>query len=303
MSSYLATVLPQAQRIRLPVTRDQLMLLMAALSELFTGIDVILAHSINGQISRNEWIPIIFGVSAGVLLLLAGVVAFRYRPLATIVANLVFIGSILVGLLGTYFHLQRAGLIGATVAQGREVNALIWAPPFLGPAFFVLIGVLGISAAWIEDPMESGRLRLLGTRTIQMPYSKTRAYFLIVGIFILITTISSVMDHSRLNFENRWVWLPMLAGVFGAVVAVTLGIIDQPTRADLTVYAAAMLMLLLVGAVGFLLHISANISTINVVLIERFIRGSPLLAPLLFCNVGALGLIVLLDPAEQRTAE
>jgi hypothetical protein len=300
MSSYLGTVLPQAERIRLPVTRDQLMLLMAALSELFTGIDVVLAHSVNGQISRNEWIPVIFGVGAGILLLLAGVVALRSRPLATIMANVVFIGSIIVGLLGTYYHLQRAGLVGATVAQGREVSALIWAPPFLGPAFFVLIGVLGISAAWIEDPVESGRLRLLGRQTIQMPYSKTRAYFLIVGIFILITTISSVMDHSRLNFENRWVWLPMMSGVFAAVVAVTLGFIHAPTRADLTVYAVAMFMLLLVGAVGFALHISTNTSLVNAVVIERFIRGSPLLAPLLFANVGALGLIVLLDPAEKQ---
>ena len=300
MSSYLGTVLPQAERIRLPVTRDQLMLLMAALSELFTGIDVILAHSVNGQISRNEWIPILFGIGAGILLLLAGLVALRNRPLATIMANVVFIGSILVGVLGTYFHLQRAGLVGATVAQGREVSALIWAPPFLGPAFFVLIGVLGISAAWIEDPVGSGRLRLLGTRTIQMPYSKTRAYFLIVGIFILITAISSVMDHSRLNFENRWVWLPMVAGVFASVVAVTLGFIQSPTRADLTVYAVAMLLLLVVGVVGFALHLVSNTSLINAVVIERFIRGSPLLAPLLFCNVGALGLIVLLDPAEKQ---
>lgn len=299
MSSYLATVLPRTERLRLPLTRDQFMLLMAAISELFTGIDVILAHSINGQITRNEWIPIIFGISAGVLLLLAGLVALRNRPLATIAANIVFVGSIIVGLLGTYFHLQRAGLIGSTVAAGRTVNALIWAPPFLGPMFFVLIGVLGISAAWIEDPVNSGRLRLLANRYVQMPYSKTRAYFLIVGMFALITTISSVMDHSRLNFENPWVWLPMMAGVFATVTAVILGIIDRPTRADLTIYTTAMLLVFVVGAVGFLLHINSNLVFRDIVVVERFLRGSPLLAPLLFCNAGLLGLIVLLDPAEE----
>lgn len=299
--SQLAIVFPNMQRInRLPLSRDQLMLLLAAISEIFTGVDIFLAHNINGRVTPAEWIPIIFGIVAGIVLLLAGLIALRYRPLATVLANLVFLGSILIGFLGTYFHLQRAGLIGTTVAQGRAVDALIWAPPFLGPAFFILIGVLGISAAWIETPTGSGRLRLLGNAHVQMPYSKTRAYFLIVGIFVLFTTISSVMDHSRLNFENPWVWLPTIAGIFGTVAAVSMGFIEQPTRTDLITYMVAMLLLLAVGGVGFLLHIGTNLVAQNFVVIERFIRGSPLLAPLLFANVGLLGLVVLLAPAESE---
>jgi hypothetical protein len=34
------------------------------------------------------------------------------------------------------------------------------------------------------------------------------------------------------------------------------------------------------------------------VVVERFMRGAPDLAPLLFANVGLLGLLVLLDPAD-----
>ena len=297
--SHLTLIFPRRQSLqKLPLTRDQLMLLVAAISEIFTGVDIFLAHNISGSVTPTEWIPIIFGIIAGGLLLLTGLLAFRNRPLATIIANLVFLGSIVIGLLGTYFHLQRAGLVGTTLAEGRAVNALIWAPPFLGPAFFILIGILGISAAWIETPTESGRLRLLGNAHIQMPYSKTRAYFLIVGLFCLFTTISSVMDHSRLNLENRWVWLPLMVGIFGTVVAITLGFIEKPTRADLTTYLVAMGMLLLIGGIGFILHIGTNLIAQNSIVIERFIRGSPLLAPLLFANVGLLGLIVLLNPAE-----
>ena len=297
--SHLTLIFPRAQPLqKLPLTRDQLMLLIAAISEIFTGVDIFLAHNISGSVTPTEWIPIIFGIIAGGLLLLTGLLAFRNRPLATIIANLVFLGSIAIGLLGTYFHLQRAGLVGTTLAEGRAVNALIWAPPFLGPAFFILIGVLGISAAWIETPTESGRLRLLGNAHIQMPYSKTRAYFLIVGLFCLFTTISSVMDHSRLNLENRWVWLPLMVGIFGTVVAITLGFIEKPTRTDLTTYLVAMAMLLLIGGIGFMLHVGTNLIAQNSIVIERFIRGSPLLAPLLFANVGLLGLIVLLNPAE-----
>ncbi|MBI5668811.1 MAG: hypothetical protein HZC41_12465 [Chloroflexi bacterium] len=295
---HLATLFPPVERLRLPVTRDQLMLLMAAITELFLGIDIYLAHMISGQIKPAEWIPIIFGVVAGVLLLLAGLIAFRNRPLATVMANIVFVGSIVVGLMGAYFHLVRANLIAGSAPAGEAVGLLIWAPPFLGPLFFSLNGVLGISAAWVEDPPDSGRLRLLGGRTVQMPYSKTRAYFLIVSIGILATVISSVLDHARSQFENPWVWIPTISGVFAVVVAVVMGALARPTREDIAVYAATMILLCIVGVVGFLLHINTNLVSQNNIVVERFIRGSPLLAPLVFANWGLLGLIALLDPAE-----
>ncbi|HJW83136.1 MAG TPA: hypothetical protein VJ754_02415, partial [Anaerolineae bacterium] len=94
---HLATLFPLVRRIRLPLSRDQLMLLMAAVNEIFLGIDIYLAHSISGTLVPNEWIPVIFGPIAGVLLLLAGVIAFKQRPLATVIATLVFSVSIGVG--------------------------------------------------------------------------------------------------------------------------------------------------------------------------------------------------------------
>jgi len=295
---HLTTVFPVTRRLRLPLSRDQLMLLMAAINQLFLSLDIYLAHHLNGQISRNEWIPIVFGLVAGILLLLAGLIAFRQRPLATLLANGVFISSIVVGVLGMYFHLSRTSLTGSQLDPSQTVGVLIFAPPILGPFMFILIGVLGISAAWIESPTDSGRLKLLNNAYVQMPYSKTRAYFFIVGIGILVTVISSVLDHARINFENPWVWLPMMAGLFGTGVAVALGVIEKPSRVDLTVYAFTMILLIVVGMVGFLLHLNSNLVAQGTIIIERFLRGSPTLAPLLFANMGLLGLLVLLDPSE-----
>jgi uncharacterized membrane protein YdjX (TVP38/TMEM64 family) len=59
-----------------------------------------------------------------------------------------------------------------------------------------------------------------------------------------------------------------------------------------------MLLLIAVGVVGALLHVGFNLVAQGTVVVERFIRGAPFLAPLLFSNMGTLGLIVLLDPAE-----
>lgn len=296
---HLATVFPLAQRVRrLALSRDQLMLLMAATNEIFLGIDIYLAHSISGTITPNEWIPIIFGPIAGALLLLAGLIALRQRPLATIIATLTLLASIGVGLLGAYFHLVRAILPSGPVGQQVTVNLLVWAPPILGPLTFALVGMLGISAAWVEDPPDSGVLALLAGVRIHLPFSKTRAYFFWVGLGTLATVISSVLDHARTNFENPWLWVPTAAGVFGTVVAVTLGAIDRPTRADLLTYTMSMLLLIVVGVMGSILHINANLVGQSIVVPERFIRGAPFLAPLLFSNMGTLGLITLLNPAE-----
>jgi hypothetical protein len=303
---HLATIFPPITRWRrLPLSRDQFMLLMMAVNEIFLGVDTYTAHSISGTIRPFEWIPIIFGPAAGIVLLLAGLIALRRRPLATVLATLTLAASIVVGLLGAYFHLLRTVLPNAAVGERVSVGLLVWAPPMLAPLTFGLVGLLGISAAWLEEPSDSGTLRLWGRaadgqpRRLHLPYAKTQAYFFLVGLGCLATVISSVLDHARTGFENPWLWLPTAAGVFATVVAVTLGAIDRPIRSDLNTYAAAMLLMILVGVVGFALHVLFNLVGGTTIVVERFLRGAPFLAPLLYCNMGALGLLALLDPAER----
>jgi hypothetical protein len=300
---HLATIWPPIQRVRIPVSRDQAMLLMLASNEILLGLETYLAHLISGTIVPNEWIPIYFGPIAGALLLLAGVLALRDRPLATSIATTVFLASAAVGLLGAYFHLRRAILPFAPVGEEVSVPLLVWAPPILGPLTFALVGLLGISAAWVEDPPDSGTLVLLGGRRIHLPYSKTQAYFFAIGMGSLATVISSVLDHARTDFANPWLWLPTAVGVFATVVAVVLGTMDRPTRGDLITYAAAMVLMIAVGALGSGLHINQNLTASGTVVGERFLRGAPFLAPLLFADIGTLGLIALLDPAAEGTGK
>lgn len=300
MTTYpLAIIFPPLRRIRLPVTRDQTMLLMAALNELLLGLETYVAHLISGTLVPYEMIPIYFGPIAGVLLLLAGLLARRNRPLATVIATLVFLSSILVGLLGAYFHTVRAILPYALPGQQVTVPLLVWAPPVLGPLTFALVGVLGISAAWVEQPPDSGTLLLLGGRRINLPYSKTRAYFFITGMGALATVISSVLDHARTDYLNPWLWIPTLVGIFATVVAVVMGALDRPTRIDYMTYLAAMLLMILVGITGAWLHVSENLTAQGVVITERFLRGAPPLAPLLFADIGAIGIVAMMNPVEE----
>jgi hypothetical protein len=158
---------------------------------------------------------------------------------------------------------------------------------------------MGISAVWMEQPPDSGILTLLGGRKLILPFSKTNAFFFMVGLGTLATVISSVLDHARTNFTNPWLWLPFGIGIFATVVALVLGVINSPRRSDLLTYVVAMLLLVLVGMLGVVLHILRNLALENAIVVERFIRGAPFLAPMLFSDMGALGLVILLDPREK----
>jgi hypothetical protein len=296
----LVTLLPWLARVRrLPLSRDQVMLLIAAINEIFLGVDTYLAHSLSGTIRPGEWIPIIFGPVSGVLLLLAGLIALRRRGLAQVLATAVFVASIVVGGLGVYFHVVRTILPGGPAGEQVSLDLFFWAPPVLGPLAFALVGVLGLSAAWVESPPDSGTLALLGGLRLHLPYSKTQAYCFMVALGTLIALISSVLDHARTRFENPWLWLPVAVGVFATVIAVLLGAADHPTRADVLTYVGAMALLILVGGIGALLHVDVNLIGRSTLIPERFLRGAPFMAPLLFANMGMIGLIVLLDPSES----
>lgn len=290
---------PLSHLERVPLTRDQLMLLLAALNGLLLGLDHYLAHLVSGTIVPREWIPIIFEPTAGALLLLAGIVALRRRSLATVAGSLILLASIAVGLLGAYFHFLRAALPYAPAGQRISLELLVWAPPVLGPLFLSLVGMVGISAVWQEEPPGSGRLLLLAGRTLHMPYSKTRAYFFLVALGSLAATISSVLDHARTGFENPWLWLPTTIGILATAVALGMGVLRRRGLADVLTYAGAMVLMLLVGVVGFVFHIQDSLVAGTTIVFERFIRGAPLMAPLLFSNMGLLGLVVLYDPSER----
>lgn len=300
---YLAKAIPPVQRLHLPFSRDQAMLAVVALNEILLGLETFLAHLISGTIVPYEWIPILFGPTAGVILLLAGVLATRNRRMAQVLASIVFASSILVGVLGAWFHLVRAIVPFAPAGERVSVSLLVWAPPLLGPWTFILVGLIGFSAVWLEEPPDSGILRFLRDRELHLPYSKTRGLLFLVSLGSLATVISSVLDHARTDFGNPWLWVPTGVGIFATVVAAILGTLDRPGRPDVWTYILAMVLMILTGIIGALLHVGENLTTQGVLVFERFVRGAPPLAPLLFADIGMIGLTVLLNPRERRGPE
>jgi len=284
-----------------PFDRDQLVLLLVASNEAFLGLDTYLSHRISGTLVLNEWIPVLFGPVACVLLLAAGVLARRHRSVAAATASIVLAASVAVGLLGTYYHVWYALKPGAPPGHKFTIPGLIWAPPVLGPLSFALVGWLGVSAVWHETPADSGRLRFLGRWTVQLPYSKSKAYYYIVSIGAMIATVSSVIDHARHDFSDPWMWFAAAAGFFATLVALGMALVKRPGRGDLITYTASMGLLLIVGPLGLYFHAVANLTLDGGFVLERFIRGAPMMAPLLFTNIGLMGLLILFRSPDGRS--
>ncbi len=294
----LAEAIPAVRHWKIPVSRDQSFLLMAAFNEYMLAVEIWLAHSMSGTIRPDEWIPIVFGPIAGTLLVVAGLVNRRRRSLAVGLAVPVYLASIAVGLLGAWFHVYRAVLPWAPAGDRVTLGLLVWGPPVIAPLTFALVGMFGLSALWVEDPPDSGRLVLPGGIRIQLPFDKTRAYFFWVSLGMLATLVSSVLDHAHTDFSNRWLWVPTAAGVLGTVTPLLMGLLPRPTRGDVWAYLGSMLVIIAVGAVGIFLHLRTNLVVEGIVVGERFIHGAPLLAPMLFADLATFGLLVLLDSDE-----
>ncbi|MCE1255376.1 MAG: hypothetical protein LWX83_17745, partial [Anaerolineae bacterium] len=165
----LAEVFPFVRRLRLPFNRDQMILLMVAFNELMLGVDTYLAHSVSGTLRFYEWIPVVFGIGAGITLFAAGLIAIKQRLLANHIASFIFLVSLLVGVLGSYFHISRDILVNAPAGQQLMANLVLFGPPFFCPITFAIVGWMGMSAAWQEFPIDSGILFLSAVKKINMP--------------------------------------------------------------------------------------------------------------------------------------
>src|SRR3972149_8873326 len=117
---------------------------------------------------------VVYGPLAGVLLISAGLLSLRRRTAADLLATGVLLASIAVGLLGAYFHFVRAVLPSAAPGERVSIDLLVWAPPLLGPLTFSLVGLLGISAAWPEQPPRAGSSLSPGAGGRPCPTAKPR---------------------------------------------------------------------------------------------------------------------------------
>jgi hypothetical protein len=280
---------------RLLGSRDALFLLTGALTQFFLALDAWLSHLSSGTITREEWIPVLFGPPAGALLLAAGAIALRRRGLAVAIAAPLYLASLGVGALGAYLHYRKLVLPSPSWIGELEGGPFAFVPPILAPLAFVLVGVLGLSALAEETPPGSGRIRVLGGRHVEMPLAKDRAYLLLVALGIVLAVASATLDHGHEGFEDPFMWLATAAGVFAAVAVLVYALEEAPAWEGTAAVLAALGALAAAGLLGEAFHLRADLALGGGAIVpEKFIRGAPPLAPLLYTYMAALGGIAIL---------
>lgn len=301
------TAIPGIGVFQLPLGRDELMIMLVAFNMFAIGIETYLAHLISGGIKPGEAIPVVFGPLAGITVAVALFVRvmFNRQTLTTFIILGVSSLSVVVGVLGGAFHWDR-GIAPAFVEGSRlRWDWLIHAPPALAPFAFAGVGLMGILSVLKETEPGSGIFEFPGILQLNTPLSKTRQLLWLVGLGIAAATISSFVDHSRTDFENFFIWVPVVLGIFGTVVTLLMAFYERHTPSDYFIFFWAMLLMILVGVLGLGFHIDADLPEgpqggINT---ERFIRNAPVMAPLLFANMGILGLITMIGAEVDRDDE
>ena len=110
-----------------------------------------------------------------------------------------------------------------------------------------------------------------------------------VGTFAL-----SLFDHAQNGFFVAAEWIPVMASAF-AVGFLVVVVLRQTDRLLLKACIVVMIFQILVGLLGFGLHLFANLRGPATSFATNIIYGAPLFAPLLFANLAILALIGLWD--------
>lgn len=241
--------------------------LFAAANIAFLGLDILVAHKANDFAERVEWAPIVFSAVATPLLI-PGALGSRRRVFA-VVDRVVAWGSILVGAAGMVFHLESAFF------QRQTLHDLVYSAPFAAPLAYVGVGLLLLLV----------RAKEADTRAFG-PWVLFLALGGFVGNFAL-----SLLDHAQNGFFYVTEWIPVVAAAFGVSFLATM--LVRPGRTLLRACAWVMGFQVLVGLLGFVLHVRAIFARESASLVDRFVFGAPALAPLLFPNLALLAAIGL----------
>ena len=278
--------------IKLPMPKNRLLLVFVGINLMFTGIDVALAHSINDYVPIYEWIPIIYFPFGAISCLIVAMQSQPKKWNALIHIALMLVG-ITVGVLGTAFH---------AYAVLNPEGYLTWAwivfgSPILAPMAFAGISFLGLYAITEEIKNEPGMLKVPGLGTFKAPISRDRHFLWLVGLGFTASTITSVIDHAQYGY-TFYKMIPIIFGLFASSVVIYIAISKEWTKGDENVFLWTMIFAVIIGVLGFGFHLSSDLAGTGTLSLERILAFAPVLAPLLFSDLGMLGLLVVAEESN-----
>lgn len=236
----------------------------------FLTFDIYLAHSVNDFRRPAEYIPLYFSGLAPVVLLVALALRWRWISIWKDVGYFVGWMSILIGLTGVIFHLD------SSFFYERTIRSLTYSAPFAAPLAYAGLGFLLLLNRMVEDSTLEWAQWVL-----------VLALGGFAGNFVF-----SLVDHAENGFFRPVEWVAVVASALAVGFLLT-PLLMRVSRSFLALCSVVLVCEALVGVWGFVLHASHNLRGPSLHPFENFIYGAPPMAPLLFPNLVALGLIAV----------
>ncbi|WP_442602060.1 hypothetical protein [Paenibacillus sp. KN14-4R] len=118
-----------------------------------------------------------------------------------------------------------------------------------------------------------------------------RCIVLFVAIAYLLIGIQVTMSHYRQNFYRRVMWAPVLSSPIYFIVGLFLALLGPMWL--LHTFHVLMWIALLSGIVGFYYHFRGVGLRIGGYALRNFLVGPPIMMPLMYAAMGALGLLAV----------
>lgn len=282
-------------RIKLPMEKNRLLLLFVGVNFFLVGIDVALAHAVNDFVPVYEWIPVFYAPLGVISSLLVAVQSRPKKITAFLHIGLMLLG-VVVGVLGTAFH----GNAVLNPVQRLTWTWLVFGSPILAPLAFAGIALVGLYSITREVPEQPGMLQVPGLGTFRAPISRDRHFLWLVGLGFAGSALTSIIDHAQYGY-TVYKLIPIVFGLFATSVVISLAVSKRWTAGDELVYFWTMITAILVGILGFGFHLSADLAGTGQISLERILVFAPIMAPMLFSDLGLLGLIVVAQQSVHDT--
>jgi hypothetical protein len=243
--------------------------------------DIVLAHGSNHFRNRAEYIPLFFSPIASAFLFAAFLLRLRFHWGGAWKYVGYFIGwaSILVGAAGVLYHLD------SHFFDERTLKSLTYTAPFAAPLAYMGLGCLALMNRMISHHSRDWSQWVL--------FSAAGGF---AGSFVL-----SLADHATNAFFHWTEWIPVVSSALAVGFLLVLLISDAP-RGFRRLCTYVLLLQVLVGALGFVLHFWADLHGPAGRLMDNLLSGAPPFAPLLLPNLSILAWIALEDQSESLPA-
>ena len=246
--------------------------LFATANLAFLAADIFVAHSYNSFAHSAEWVPLVFSLSAPLILVIAMVAMRSPEPLPDGVARWFGLAvgwvSVAIGVAGLVFRLRDTFFLEQTIKN------LVYTAPFVAPLSYTGIGLLLILDRMVKPPRQWAHW----------------VVFLALGGFIG-NFILCLTDHAQNGFFDRREWTGVASSAFAVGFLLALQV-DQ-SSGFLRLCRGALLLQIGVGLLGSYYHLAAILGGGMGSLWEGIVYGAPVFAPLLFPNLALLALIGL----------